>query len=146
MMFTARSPSLFENDPRWKPLNLPRRSVGPRTGVLPSQALHALIERKEIYVSDGAIDPGQVQPASLDLRLGAIAYRIRASFLPGKGGTVEASSRQCSRTSSISARAQSWRRSVYLVPLMERLDLCAPRSPRQPTRKSSTGRLDVFTG
>src|SRR5262245_33472538 len=89
MMFTARSPSLFEHDPRWKLLNSPRRSVGPRTGVLPSQALHALIERKEICVADGAIDPAQVQPASLDLRLGPIAYRIRASFLPGKGGTVE---------------------------------------------------------
>src|SRR2546421_12387696 len=82
MMFTARSPSLFENDPRWNPFNLSRRSVGPRTGVLPSQALHALIERKEIYVADGAIDPRQVQPASLDLPLGPIAYRIRASLLP----------------------------------------------------------------
>src|SRR5437870_8481387 len=84
MMLTARSPSLFETDPRWKPLNSPRRFVGPRTGVLPSQALHALIERKEIFAPDADVDASQVQPASLDLRLGPIAYRIRASFLPGK--------------------------------------------------------------
>jgi len=30
----------------------------------------------------------QIQPASLDLRLGDIAYRVRASFLPGPGATV----------------------------------------------------------
>jgi dCTP deaminase len=145
MMFTARSPSLFENDPRWNPLNLPRRSVGPRTGVLPSQALHALIERKEIYAADTGIDPGQVQPASLDLRLGPIAYRIRASFLPGKGGTVESKlSAMQSHVIDLSKGAVLETECVYLVPLMERLDL---RSTLSATAnpKSSTGRLDVFT-
>src|SRR6516165_2906340 len=82
MMFTAREPSLFENDPRWNALHPPRRALGLRTGVLPSQALRALIARREIYADDQAIDPSQVQPASLDLRLGPVAYRIRASFLP----------------------------------------------------------------
>ncbi len=145
MMFTARSPSLFENDPRWKPLNLSRRSVGPRTGVLPSQALHALIERKEIYAPDVGIDPAQVQPASLDLRLGPIAYRIRASFLPGKGGTVESKlSAMQSHVIDLSKGAVLETECVYLVPLMERLDL---RSTLSATAnpKSSTGRLDVFT-
>ena len=47
MMFTARSPSLFENDPRWKVVSSTRHTLGPRTGVLPSQALHALIERSQ---------------------------------------------------------------------------------------------------
>jgi dCTP deaminase len=145
MMFTARSPSLFENDPRWNPLNLPRRAVGPRTGVLPSQALHALIERKEIYAADTDVDPGQVQPASLDLRLGPIAYRIRASFLPGKGGTVESKlSAMQSHVIDLSKGAVLETECVYLVPLMERLDL---RSTLSATAnpKSSTGRLDVFT-
>jgi dCTP deaminase len=126
-------------------LNLPRRAVGPRTGVLPSQALHALIERREIYAADTDVDPGQVQPASLDLRLGPIAYRIRASFLPGKGGTVESKlSAMQSHVIDLSKGAVLETECVYLVPLMERLDL---RSTLSATAnpKSSTGRLDVFT-
>ena len=145
MMFTARSPSLFENDPRWNALNLPRRAVGPRTGVLPSQALHALIDRQEIYASEGSIEAGQVQPASLDLRLGSIAYRIRASFLPGKGRIVESKlSAMQSHVIDLSKGAVLETECVYLVPLMERLDL---RSTLSATAnpKSSTGRLDVFT-
>jgi dCTP deaminase len=149
MMLTARSPSLFEHDPRWNPLNLPRRAVGPRTGVLPSQALHALIERKEIYAADDgadcAIDLTQIQPASLDLRLGPIAYRIRASFLPGKGGAVESKlSAMQSHIIDLRNGAVLETECVYLVPLMERLDL---RSTLSATAnpKSSTGRLDVFT-
>ena len=52
MMFTARSPSLFENDPRWKVVSSTRRTLGPRTGILPSQALHALI----VHAPEGLID------------------------------------------------------------------------------------------
>ena len=118
MMFTARSPSLFEHDPRWKALNQPRRAVGPRTGVLPSQALHALIARKEIYAGRCGRRSGQVQPASLDLRLGPIAYRIRASFLPGKGGTVESKlSAMQSHVIDLSKGAVLETECVYLVPL-----------------------------
>jgi dCTP deaminase len=144
MMFTARSPSLFENDPRWKALNLPRRSVGSRTGVLPSQAVHALIERKEIH-AEGGIDASQVQPASLDLRLGPIAYRIRASFLPGKSNTVESKLAEMqSHKIDLTKGAVLEAECVYLVPLMERLDLRAALfATANP--KSSTGRLDVFT-
>jgi dCTP deaminase len=126
-------------------LNPPRRSVGPRTGVLPSQAIHALIERKEIHAGEADIDPGQVQPASLDLRLGPIAYRIRASFLPGKGNTVESKlAAMQSHVIDLSKGAVLETECVYLVPLMERLDL---RSTLSATAnpKSSTGRLDVFT-
>ena len=145
MMFTARSPSLFENDPRWKVVSSTRRTLGPRTGVLPSQALHALIERKEIIAGENGIDARQVQPASLDLRLGPVAYRIRASFLPGKGGTVESKlAAMQSHVIDLTKGAVLETECVYLVPLMERLDL---RSTLSATAnpKSSTGRADVFT-
>ena len=51
-------------------------------GVLPSQAMRALVASGAISAS-GGIEPSQIQPASLDLRLGKLAYRVRASFLPG---------------------------------------------------------------
>jgi dCTP deaminase len=145
MMFTARSPSLFENDPRWTAVTSSRRAVGPRTGVLPSQALHALIERKEIHAPEPGIDAAQVQPASLDLRLGPIAYRIRASFLPGKGNTVESKlAAMQSHCIDLTRGAVLETECVYLVPLLERLDLRATLSATA-NPKSSTGRLDVFT-
>ena len=58
-----------------------------RTGILPSQALRSLIAGGEIKAAP-EITPDQIQPASLDLRLSKIAYRIRASFLPGPDATV----------------------------------------------------------
>ena len=58
------------------------------TGVLPSQRLRQLIETGVIAATP-PIDPAQIQPASLDLRLGATAYRVRASFLTGAGATVQ---------------------------------------------------------
>ena len=144
MVFTALEPSLFENDPRWKALSPRRPSVGTRTGVLPSQALQALIG-KEIYAEAGDIDPTQVQPASLDLRLGPVAYRIRASFLPGGDATVKSKlSAMQSHEVDLTKGAVLEAGCVYLVPLMERLKL---RSTLSATAnpKSSTGRLDVFT-
>ena len=53
-------------------------------GVLPYQALRALVRSGEI-AADEPIADAQVQPASLDLRLGDVAWRVRASFLPGAG-------------------------------------------------------------
>jgi len=53
------------------------------TGLLPYQQIRALIRDNEIW-SEVDMLPGQVQPASLDLRLGPVAYRVRASFLPGE--------------------------------------------------------------
>ena len=58
-----------------------------RAGILPRQDIRNLVHRK-ILQSMADFDPGQFQPASLDLRLGAKAYRVRASFLPGAGLTV----------------------------------------------------------
>src|SRR6185369_9676718 len=54
------------------------------TGIVPSQDLRAMVLRKEIIALEPITDD-QFQPASLDLRLGPTAYRVRASFLPGKG-------------------------------------------------------------
>jgi len=58
-----------------------------RTGILPSQALKSLIAAGEIRAAP-EITADQIQPASLDIRLGKVAYRIRASFLPGPNATV----------------------------------------------------------
>ena len=57
------------------------------TGVLPAQALRRLIATGAI-AANPPVDPAQIQPASLDLRLGLNAYRVRASFLAGANRTV----------------------------------------------------------
>jgi dCTP deaminase len=89
--------------------------------------------------------PDQIQPASLDLRLGAIAYRVRASFLPGPGIAVArriAELRLHEFALTVGAVLETG--CVYIVPLMESLAL--PGSIAAATNpKSSTGRLDVFT-
>src|SRR4051812_47181271 len=89
--------------------------------------------------------PGQVQPASLDLRLGAVAYRVRASFLPGPGATVaERIDKLKLHEIELGDGAVLETGCVYIVPLIESLalpdDIAAAANP-----KSSTGRLDVFT-
>src|SRR5579862_2305962 len=69
---------------------MPSAASGERTtGILPSQSIRELIAKGRI-VGNRAIIEEQIQPASLDLRLGDIAHRVQASFLPGPGGKVEA--------------------------------------------------------
>ena len=89
--------------------------------------------------------PDQIQPASLDLRLGKVAYRVRASFLPGPQTTVaeriaELKLHEIALTDGAVLETDC----VYIVPLLESLalpaDVAAAANP-----KSSTGRLDVFT-
>ena len=58
------------------------------TGILPSHVLRRLIRARREIVAVEEIDEAQLQPASLDLRLGAVAWRVRASFLPGPNATV----------------------------------------------------------
>jgi dCTP deaminase len=113
-------------------------------GILPCQAIERLIADGALKLAQPAIE-GQIQPASLDLRLGETAYRVRASFLPGPGVAVD------DRLNDLALHEIDLREGavlevgcVYLVPLLESLSLplglsaaCNP--------KSSTGRLDVFT-
>jgi dCTP deaminase len=120
-----------------------KRALG-RTGVLPSQAIRQLIAAGEI---GGApeIDDAQIQPASLDLRLGKVAYRVRASFLAGTKARVrDKLSGLTFHEIDLTKGAVLEAGCVYLVPLIERLNLrstiAAFANP-----KSSTGRLDVFT-
>lgn len=117
------------------------------SGVLPDFEIEAL-------VAGGAIrsllppEPGQVQPASLDLRLAEDAYRLRASFLPGKDRSVaemlQEPGIQMHRVELTGQGAVLETGCVYLVPLMESLRL-PPGIAARANPKSSTGRIDVFT-
>ena len=113
------------------------------TGILPSQAIREAIAGGEILATE-TITEGQIQPASLDLRLGAVAYRVRASFLPGPrasvGQKIEALSMHCI---DLSSGAVLEKDCVYIIPLMESLRL-RKRTSAVANPKSSTGRLDVF--
>jgi dCTP deaminase len=112
------------------------------TGILPSQELRALIG-DEIDSLQG-IDDAQVQPASLDLRLGEAAYRVRASFLPGAQFTVmENVARFGMHKIDLADGAVLEKGCVYIVPLQESLCL-RKRTSAIANPKSSTGRLDVF--
>jgi len=86
-----------------------------------------------------------VQPASLDLRLGPVAYRVRASFLPGETSSVaEKISQFALHEIDLRNGAVLEKDCVYVVPLLERLQL-STRISAAVNPKSSTGRLDIFT-
>jgi len=115
------------------------------TGILPSQDLERLIRvSKDILALEPILDD-QIQPASLDLRLGAVAYRVRASFLPGKNSTVQQKLDQFAmHKMDITNGAVLERGCVYIVPLLESVGL-RHRVSAMGNPKSSTGRLDIFT-
>ena len=113
-------------------------------GILPAQAIRHLIAAGQIKCAM-PVGEGQIQPASLDLRLGDVAYRVRASFLPGPGADVASKLADLSlHTIDLTHGAVLETGCVYVVPLLESLALpqhvAAAANP-----KSSTGRLDVFT-
>lgn len=118
-----------------------------KMGVLPDHALSALFASGAIK-SETPLDIDQIQPASLDLRLSNIAYRLRASFLPGTERTVEDVLKEpgieLHRINIAAEGAVLETGCVYLVPLQESLALAAGISGRA-NPKSSTGRIDVFT-
>lgn len=113
-------------------------------GVLPAEDIERLIDAGALALSRprGA---RQVQPASFDLTLGRRAWRVRASFLPAPGETVEERLHRglSMHEVDLSAGAVLERGCVYLVELAERLALPAGLSACA-NPKSSTGRLDVF--
>ena len=116
----------------------------PAHGILPSQQLKALIGEDAI-AAEAAVTEVQIQPASLDLRLGTEAHRVRASFLPGARATVpEKIDEFGMHRMDLSDGAVLERGCVYIVPLQESLRLPADLSGAA-NPKSSTGRLDVFT-
>ncbi|MGR3546809.1 MAG: 2'-deoxycytidine 5'-triphosphate deaminase [Roseovarius sp.] len=114
------------------------------TGVLSSQQIRAMIDAGTLSAAP-AILPEQVQPASLDLRLGKVAYRVRASFLTGAGRTVTDRLAEFEmHRIDLSAGAVLEKGCVYVVPLMETLAL--PKGVQAVANaKSSTGRLDLLT-
>ena len=111
---------------------------------MPDRIIKALAEEGGIRPEHPFV-PDQIQPASIDLRLGATAYRVRASFLPGPGTTVaERIDELKLHEITLTDGAVLETGCVYIVPLLESLalpeDISAAANP-----KSSTGRLDVFT-
>ena len=85
-----------------------------------------------------------MQPASLDLRLGPVAYRIRSSFLPGRETVAEKLATLTMYEIPLEPSAILERGHVYLIPLLEELAL-PPSIHAKANPKSSTGRLDIFT-
>lgn len=114
------------------------------SGILSDRSIAALF-RDAAVSSTSPLDADQIQPASLDLRLGDKAYRVRASFLPGPKSTVEAKLERL-KLHEIDLRSGAVFETgcVYLVPLLERFALPADISA-SANPKSSTGRLDIFT-
>jgi dCTP deaminase len=113
------------------------------TGILPDRMIAALAKAGGILPAY-EFAPDQIQPASLDLRLGDVAYRVRASFLPGRATVAERIEHLKLHEIALGDGAVLETGAVYIVPLLESLalpkDIAAAANP-----KSSTGRLDVFT-
>jgi len=118
--------------------------AGTTDGILPAHVIRRLMEEGHITAAE-PMEADQVQPASLDLRLGKVAYRVRASFLPGRERTI------AERLEELTLHEIPLRDGavletgcVYIIPLLESLRLpqgvSAAANP-----KSSTGRIDVFT-
>jgi dCTP deaminase len=115
-----------------------------KTGILPSQEIRELIANGKIRCATDIPD-AQIQPASMDLRLGTVAYRVQASFLPGRSAALrdkieelKIAEYDLSRPTLLETNA------VYVVPLLESLAL--PRDiGGKANPKSTTGRLDIFT-
>jgi len=115
-----------------------------QSGVFPSQHIAEMIAHGQIS-ADHPIPAQQIQPASLDLRLGDTAWRVRASFLPGRAGRVaERLAEFEMHKIDLSHGAVLEKGCVYVVPLMESLAL-PPGISAVANAKSSTGRLDLLT-
>src|SRR5438132_3273576 len=114
------------------------------TGLLPSQVLREAVALGREILSPQPIGDGQIQPASLDLRLGEVAYRVRASFLPGGRARVRDKLDLLSmHRIDLGAGAVLEKDCVYIVPLLEYVAL-RHRTSAFANPKSSIGRLDVF--
>jgi dCTP deaminase len=120
------------------------RPRDPTTGLLPSQLLREAVAARREILSPEPIGDDQIQPASIDLRLGEVAYRVRASFLPGARASVRDKLDQLAmHRIDLTQGAVLERDCVYIVPLLEHLAL-RKRTSALANPKSSIGRLDVF--
>jgi dCTP deaminase len=115
----------------------------PVAGVVPSQGIATLVKTGSVR-ADAPLVAGQIQPASLDLRLGNTACRIRASFLPGDRTVADRLGVFSMHEIDLTGGAVLEKGCVYLVPLAESLSLPENISATA-NAKSSTGRLDLFT-
>jgi len=127
-----------------------KNNIG-NTGILPCQALREMLGDGEISAADNVfpIDVDQIQPASIDLRLGRYAYPVDTSFLPSAEFTVMQKMQMLDAQAGdfkidLSKGAVLEKGRVYVVPLLEKIslpsDVVAFANP-----KSSTGRLDILT-
>jgi dCTP deaminase len=113
-------------------------------GVIPSQKIEELVREGALGAAE-PIDADQIQPSSIDLRLGSVAYRVRASFLPSRESTVARKLKEFTlHELDLTRPAVLEKGCVYIVPLMEELEL-PPDVSGKVNPKSSTGRLDIFT-
>ena len=121
-------------------------SHGDGRGVFPSQMIAEAIKQGWITSSEGELPAQSIQPASLDLRLGDVAYRLRCSFLPDDEPVESALRRYEMGRIDLAGGAGGIleQNRPYLVPLVEQLDL-PPDVSAKANPKSSTGRLDIFT-
>jgi dCTP deaminase len=115
----------------------------PGEGILPRQWLRTAVG-EGLIGSERTIPESSYQPASLDLRLGERAYRLRCSFLPGPMTVAERLREYEMGHIDIRDGGILEQDRPYLIPLLEELDL--PDSLRAKANpRSSTGRVDVFT-
>ncbi|MGC2223604.1 MAG: 2'-deoxycytidine 5'-triphosphate deaminase [Methylocella sp.] len=142
-------PLLFADAGRDSRMDTPlfgANDFGTRFGLLPREKIELMVRRG--MISSPELEDAQFQPASLDLRLGARAFRVRASFLPGKSHSVQErfdALKSADDEISLEGKGAVLERGcVYVIPLLEYLKLpdsiSAIANPR-----SSTGRLDIFT-
>jgi dCTP deaminase len=117
--------------------------TGEEQGIFAAHQIEALAKAGAILAAEPFV-ANQIQPASLDLRLGRRAWRMRASFLPGARSVAEAIARHALHEIDLAPGAVLETGCVYVAELAEKLalppDVAAAANP-----KSSTGRIDVFT-
>ena len=123
----------------------PLLSLPAGDGVLPNQWLAAAIGEGIVDAGAFKIPVANIQPASVDLRLGEIGYRMRCSFLPDRYAVEDRIGDLVLDKLNLHGEGVVLEPGrPYLIPLKEQLALPASfRGKANP--KSSTGRLDVFT-
>lgn len=137
---------------------MPTETLSPaRSGILPVQTLRALIRESVISAPDDyPIEEDQLQPNSIDLRLGETVYRVRSSFLPENESVEDKLGRLTQHSFSLIKGAVLEPNCTYIIPLLERISLPEPGKFKttlhytgplsaRTNPKSSTGRLDIFT-